>query len=174
VGVHIPNLKLFSTITDYLNIILTYLPTYLLTPWSRVHPEKLSFNPVNKFSEFYGTRRFITAFITSRHLSLSWASSIHFTPTHRTSWRPILILSFNLRLDLPSGFFLSGFLTKTLYTPLLFHIRATCLAHLILLDFITRTMLRKEYWSLSSSLALPLNSIQQIRYSAVKLYVLGA
>ena len=38
---------------------------------------------------------------------------------HPTSWRSSLILSSHLRLDLPRGFFLSGFPAKTLYAPLL-------------------------------------------------------
>jgi hypothetical protein len=44
----------------------------LLTPWSRVLPEKLK-RPklLKKFLAFYGTRRFITAFTRARHLSLS-------------------------------------------------------------------------------------------------------
>ena len=69
---------------------------------------------------------------------------------HPTSWRPILILSSHLHLGLPSVLFRSGFPTKTLYTNLLSPIRATCPAHLILLDFITRTIFCKEHRSLSS------------------------
>jgi len=46
--------------------------TYLLTPWSRVLLEKLTgCQLVKKFPTFYGTRRFITAFTSARHLSLS-------------------------------------------------------------------------------------------------------
>jgi len=46
-------------------------PVLLLTSWSRVLLEKLpGFQLVKKFPEFYGTRRFITAFTSARHLSL--------------------------------------------------------------------------------------------------------
>jgi len=45
---------------------------YLLTPCSRVLVEKLTgFKLVKKFPAFYGTRRFITAFTSARHMSLS-------------------------------------------------------------------------------------------------------
>jgi hypothetical protein len=45
---------------------------HLVTPWSRVHPEKLrSPQLVNIFPAFHGTQRFITAFTTARYLSLS-------------------------------------------------------------------------------------------------------
>ena len=46
--------------------------TYLLTPWSRVLLEKLaSLQLFKKFPAFYGTRRFLTALTSARHLSLS-------------------------------------------------------------------------------------------------------
>ena len=115
-------------------------PDLLLTPWCRVLLEKLTgLQLVKKFPAFHGTRRFITALTRVRHLSLSWASPIQSIYPHPTSRRSILILSTHLRLGLPSGLFPSGSPTKTLYTPLYSPIRATCPAHLILLDFITRT-----------------------------------
>ena len=124
--------------------------TYLLTPWSRVFLEKLTgFQLVKKFPAFSGTRRFITAFTSAHHPSLSWGSLIQSMPPHPTSWRAILILSSHLHLGLPSGSLPSGFPTKTLYTPLLFPISTTCPAHLILLDSITRTILGEKYRALT-------------------------
>jgi len=109
---------------------------------------------VKKFPAFHGTRRFITALTSFRHLSLSWASPIQSICPHSTSWRSILILSTHLRIGLPSGLFPSGFPTKILYTPLSSPIRATCPAHLILLDFITRTILGEEYNHLAPRYAI--------------------
>ena len=115
-------------------------PSYLLTPWCRVLLEKLTgLQLVKKFPASQGTRRFITALTSVRHLFLSWASPIQSIYPHPTSWRSILILYTHLRLGLPSGLLPSCFPTKTLYTPLSSPIRVTYPAHLILLDFITRT-----------------------------------
>ena len=77
----------------------------------------------------------------------SWASMIQSILPHPTSWRSFLILSSHPRLGLPSGLFPSGFPTKTLCTPLLSLIRATCPSHLILLDFIHSTATLRIYRS---------------------------
>ena len=141
------------------NNIWYYLLTYLLTPWCRVLLEKLTgLQLVKKFPVFHGTRRFITALTSLRHPSLSWASPIQSIYPHSISWRSTLILSTHLRPGLPSGLFPSSFPTKTLYTPFSSPIRATCPAHLILLDFVTRTILGEVYKSFSSSLCNLLHS----------------
>jgi len=89
-----------------------------LTIWGRVLPEILTVAQlVNKFPAFYGTRRFITAFTSARHLSLSSVRAVKSMPPHPTTWRSILILSSYLRLGLQGGFFPSTLPTKTRYTP---------------------------------------------------------
>ena len=68
---------------------------YVLTPWSRVILEKLTGSQiVKKFPAFYGTRRFITAFSSARHLSLFLASSIQSVP-------PSHFLKIHLNIILP-------------------------------------------------------------------------
>jgi hypothetical protein len=90
---------------------------------------------------------------------LSQLNPVH-TPTSH-----ILKIRLNyLRLGLPRGLFPSGFLTKTLHTTLSSPLSTTCPAHLILLDFITRTIVGKEYRSLSSSLWSFLHSPKQQHY----------
>ena len=69
--------------------------TYLLTPWCRVLLEKLTdLQLVKKFPAFHGTRRFITALTSVRHLSLSWSSPIQSIYTHPTSWRSMYLVSY--------------------------------------------------------------------------------
>ena len=131
---------------------------HFLTPCSKVLFEKLTGSQLVKFPAFYGIRRFITAFTSARHLSLSWASSIQSIPPHPTSWSSILILYSNLRLGLPSGLFPSGFHPpKPVYTFPLHHRRYMPRpSHSS--DFITRTILGEQYRSFSSSLCSSLRS----------------
>jgi len=71
------------------------LLTYLLTPWCRVLLEKLTgLQLVKKFPAFHGTRVFITALTSVRHLSLSWASPIQSIYPHPISWKSVLILAY--------------------------------------------------------------------------------
>ena len=126
--------------SEFTNLTNTVYITasYLLTPWSRVLLEKLtSFQLVKKFPALYGTPK-VHYRINKCLLPvpvLCQLDQVH-TP-HPISLRYILILPSHPCLRLPSGLFPSGFLTKTLHTPLLSSTRATCPAHLFLLNIIT-------------------------------------
>ena len=79
---------------------LTYLFIYLLTyslHGAVLHNKLTGSKLVKKFPAFYGTRRFITALTSARHLFLSWTNSIQSPQPPPTSWRSILILSSHLR-----------------------------------------------------------------------------
>ena len=98
--------------------ILTYLLTYSLHSAESFLEQLPGLQLVKKFPAFHGTRRFITALTSVRHLSLSWANPIQSIYLHPTSCRSIITLSTHLRLGLPSGLLPFGFPTKTLHTPL--------------------------------------------------------
>jgi len=67
-----------------LTYFFTYLLTYIFTSWSKVLFEKVTgFQLDKKFPAFYGTRRVVTAFTSSRHLSLSW--KVYYYITNRLS-----------------------------------------------------------------------------------------
>ena len=68
------------------------------------------------------------------------------------AWRSIFILSSHLHLSLRSVLLPSGFLTATLYVPLLSPIYATCPTNFILLDIITQIIFGEEYRPSISSL----------------------
>ena len=88
-----PSVYLILSFSDKFLGISTYRLTYLLTPWSRIVLEKLTGSQlVKKFPSFYETRRFITAFTSARHLSLSWATSIQSMLSHLTPWKSTLTL----------------------------------------------------------------------------------
>ena len=116
--------------TYVMNFITYLLLTYLLT---RSTQHSLS----------WGANRFSSSQEISRIL---WKPKFHYrnykclSPfpiliqinlvhvTHTTSWRCILILSYYLRVDLPSSLFPLCFLNETMYKPLLSLIRTTCTA----------------------------------------------
>lgn len=110
--------RIFTIFTRRENLLFLYSPKILLKKtMSRVLLHKLT-GPllVKKSPSLYGNRRFITVFTRARHCSISSDQSSPYP--HPTSSRTILILC---------NIFLCP-------------IHATCLAHFILIDLITRSI----------------------------------
>ena len=83
------------------------LLTYLLTPWSRFLPEKLTGSQlVKKFQTFLWNPK-VRYCIPTCPPPVPILSQLDPVRVH-TSWRTILILSSHLRLGLPNGLFPSG------------------------------------------------------------------
>jgi hypothetical protein len=130
--------------TSHSLMINYYLLTYL---WSWVILEKLPIvQPLRNFPAFLRNPKVHHRVHKSPPLVpiLSQFDPIHTIPSHPISLRSILTSSSHLRLGLPSGFFHSGFPTIIPYAFLVSLIRATCPAHLILLDLILLIMFGEE------------------------------
>ena len=115
-------------------------------PWTKAFLEKLIVHHLaKKLLAFYGIRRFITAFTSVRHLTLSWAIWLRSSSSH-----PIPLTSqCTVRLCFPSGLFLWGYLSQQrVHVPALHAVPA----HLILLDLATRMAFVEDLKSRSFSL----------------------
>jgi hypothetical protein len=67
-------------ITHYSNSI--HLLTYVFHGVGFLLEKLTGLQLVKKFTAFYGTRRFLTALRSARHISLFWASPIHSSHPH--------------------------------------------------------------------------------------------
>ena len=90
--------------------LLTNKQTNKSIPWSRVPPSSPAVLQLAKqFPTFNETRRFITVFTRTRRMYLSLARWVQSTPSHPIYLNSTLILSYHLKLCLPSGLFHQGF-----------------------------------------------------------------
>jgi len=126
--------------------ILTYLRTYLLTCLLTYSMEQSPSWVANWFSASQEIPRILLTPKVHYHIHkcplpvpiLSQFNPVHAPTSH---FLKIHLIMFFPSTSGSSKWSLSSFFTKTLYTPLLSSIRATCPAYLILLDLITRKIL---------------------------------
>ena len=116
---HVHMIVLLDPIHSQMNLI--YTTTFclcnihnLLNPWSRVLLQKLSGSQIVKNSPHFMKSEGLQHPATRPYRERDQCSPC----PHPISWKSILILFYLLPLDHPSGFFPSGFHTKTLYDPL--------------------------------------------------------
>jgi hypothetical protein len=95
---------------------------------------------IQEIYECYGTRKFITTFIISRHLPLFWGRLVQsIVPARYQKMHVNIILPSVALIRSWSVFF--RFHHQNLYTPLFCPILAAFPGHLIFLDFTTREIL---------------------------------
>jgi len=147
-------LSRFTCIRAYIRkYIHTYIFTYLLTQSMEQSP----YWEANRFSATEEIPRILwnpkvhyrSHTCPTPVSTLSQLDPVHNHTSHFLKIYLNIILRFTPRS--PSGFSLSCFPIKILYAPLLSPTRATCPAHFIRIDFITRTILCEEHRSLRSS-----------------------
>jgi len=106
-------LLIFSQ-NNFLYLSLSHLTAYAPNSMEQTSSWKASSHLASQITHLYGTRRFITVFTTARNWSLSTVRWIQSKLSHILLVRFILILSFHLRLVIPSGPFNSGFPNKNI------------------------------------------------------------